>query len=547
MANITGNSSNVQINAADLVLTDTTKMLIAPKAEFSNIGGVSLLTTGRVGVSNAAPGHTFAVGSNVYIDDTASDSEPVLNVIGRLKATTIDFQTGGTDGGIFFNDAGDLNTDTDGLSFNKTTNVITVGGGIVSDGALDLNSTADISDTVVLSKGSGVALEVSTGGTTLVKDLFANATTITDGLTVSSGNTSLAADLNVRTDKLSVTSSGITTSGDLGVTGDTTLTGTLDANSSADIADTLTLSKGSGVALEVSAGGATNLKTLTANNTDIIGLLDVTGATTMADNLTVRSGRLVVNASGISTNSAAVVTGDLTARSGKLRVTDAGMSTDGTLDVSGVSRIGTVFANTTTITDRLTVSDGGLYVTTGGATVSAGGLTVSSGTTTLQAMTATDATVSGTTIINGSGNALQVSNNATINGTLQVNGNLNVDGELTVLTTNNLIIQDPIIELGNVHAQGLGVSYDTGMVFTQPSGSNVATWYDITGSGTYRIAKTNNSAHDTSLEPDGSIEVEVTGNMTSTGNVNASDALVTGDLSMGSGNIRISGNTIYFT
>lgn len=502
MAHITGNSTNVQINAADLVLTDVTKKLIAPKAELSSISGVSLLTTGRVGVSNTSPIHTLDIGANVFVDDTATGSDPVLNVIGRLKATTIDFHTGGTDGGLFFNDGGALNTDTDGLSFNKTTDVLTVEGGIITNGAIDANSTADIADTLTLSKGSGVALEVSTGGVTNLKALTANNTNII---------------------------------------------GTLDVTS----ATTLNTLETSGVSL---------LKDVHSNAMNVVGTLDASGATALSDNLTVRVSKLVVDGTGVTTDgtlnvqtgklavdSSVTTSVDLNVRSGKLLANDTGISTSGILDVAGVSRLGTVFANATTITDGLTVSDGGLTVTAGGATVSAGGLTVSSGTTALQAMTATSTTVSGTTIINGSGNALQVSNNAIISGSLQVNGNLNVEGELTVLTTNNLVIQDPIIELGNVHAQGLGVSYDTGMVFTQPSGSNVATWYDITDSGTYRIAKTNNNAHNTTLEPVDSIEVEVTGNLTSTGNVNASDALVTGDLSMGSGNIRISGNTIYFT
>ena len=95
-------------------------------------------------------------------------------------------------------------------------------------GALDANSTADIADTLTLSKGSGTGLSVT-------------------------------ADASV--------------GGTLGVTGATTLTGALDANSTADIADTLTLSKGSGTGLSVTADASVG------------GTLGVTGATTLSSTL----------------------------------------------------------------------------------------------------------------------------------------------------------------------------------------------------------------------------------------------------------------------
>ena len=92
--------------------------------------------------------------------------------------------------------------------------------------ALDLNSTADISDTLTLSKGSGTGLSVT---------------------------------------------SDATIGGTLGVTGITTMSAALDLNSTADISDTLTLSKGSGTGLSVTSDatvggtlGVTGLSTLTA-------------------------------------------------------------------------------------------------------------------------------------------------------------------------------------------------------------------------------------------------------------------------------------------
>ena len=127
-----------------------------------------------------------------------------------------------------------------------------------------------------------------------------------------------------------------------------------------------------------------------------------------------------------------------------------------------------------------------------------------------------------------------------------MNGNLIVDGELTVLTTQNLVIQDPLIELGNTNTNA-GAVVDVGMVFRQPqANSNVAVFYDASDSK-YRVCLTENGAYDTSITPSADlIDMEVTGNMKATANVDAVNCNISGSLSLGGSSLRIEGNSIIF-
>ena len=56
---ITGTSSNVQINNADLHVTNASKKVIAPRAELSGISDIALTTESNVGLVNTAPIHTL--------------------------------------------------------------------------------------------------------------------------------------------------------------------------------------------------------------------------------------------------------------------------------------------------------------------------------------------------------------------------------------------------------------------------------------------------------------------------------------------------------
>ena len=161
------------------------------------------------------------------------------------------------------------------VDINNTADIsgnTTIGGtlgvtGVSTLGEIDASGVADIADTLTLSKASGTALSVSAGSvyfasdldvfglhhqwgaltvegiTTLNNALDANSTAdIADTLTLSKATgTGLRVDADADID------------GSLDVTGITTLTGALDANSTADIANTLTLSKPTGTGLQVTS------------------------------------------------------------------------------------------------------------------------------------------------------------------------------------------------------------------------------------------------------------------------------------------------------
>ena len=116
---------------------------------------------------------------------------------------------------------------------NTTAGGVGVTGATTLTGALDANSTADIADALTLSKATGTGLNVT-----------ANATG--GGVGVTSNAT--AGGVRCR-ETLRVGGVGVMKhyGQGVGVTGATTTTGAADANSGADIADTLTLSKADGM------------------------------------------------------------------------------------------------------------------------------------------------------------------------------------------------------------------------------------------------------------------------------------------------------------
>ena len=64
-------------------------------------------------------------------------------------------------------------------------------------------------------------------------------------------------------------------------------------------------------------------------------------------------------------------------------------------------------------------------------------------------------------------------NLVSIEGTLRVSGNIHADGNLVAFNVENLVVQDPIVHLGNANQ---GVGYDTGFVMEQMD-SNIALFY----------------------------------------------------------------------
>ena len=130
-----------------------------------------------------------------------------------------------------------------------TTTGITVAGTTTLNGTVDINNTADISGNTTIGGTLGV-----TGVSTLGEIDASGVADIADTLTLSKASgTGLQVDANAIIDGNIAALGDGGVGGTLTVVGVTTLTGALDANSTADIADTLTLSKATGTGLAVTA------------------------------------------------------------------------------------------------------------------------------------------------------------------------------------------------------------------------------------------------------------------------------------------------------
>ena len=177
---------------------------------------------------------------------------------------------------------------------------LAVTGDTTLTGALDANSTADIADTLTLSRVSGTGLSVT-------------------------------ADASV--------------GGSLGVTGATTLTGALDANSTADIADTLTLSRGTGIGLTVTADASVGGTLGVVSKITATGGLDISGnllPTTNDTQIPVTKSTFTLVTSGLGDLSGTTVDGLSTAfvgSSGDTTFHNAGSYTASRIVLSGNSLI----------------------------------------------------------------------------------------------------------------------------------------------------------------------------------------------------------------
>lgn len=111
------------------------------------------------------------------------------------------------------------------------------------DGAVDMDSTLDTADTATFSKGSGNAVVISAGGTL---SLPATADIAAGGY-VAVGNGTPNGAVTAGTDE------------QFYVEGATEIDGAVDADSTLNVADTATFSKGSGYAIVIAAGGTLSL------------------------------------------------------------------------------------------------------------------------------------------------------------------------------------------------------------------------------------------------------------------------------------------------
>jgi len=128
-----------------------------------------------------------------------------------------------------------------------------------------------------------------------------------------------------------------------------------------------------------------------------------------------------------------------------------------------------------------------------------------------------------------------------VDGDAIIRGDLSVLGTTTTIDTENLRVQDPIIELGKDNA-GTG---DLGLVMTRPTGSsNVAIIFDE-NADTLEIGYTNGGASDTTitmvstpLSVNINGDLSITSNLEVSGNING-DLSVTSNLEVGTANLFV--------
>jgi len=164
---------------------------------------------------------------------------------------------------------------------------------IYADGAIDADSTSNFADTATFSKGSGDAVDISSGGA-LNNDgtLDQNGTSdfgaalncsyagdcLTSGATADIGWLGFASFGDGTPDGVTDgTAEDVYIEGGLEVDKVIYADGAIDADSTSNFADTATFSKGSGTALDVSSGGELNVD----------GTLDVNGASDFSDNVVI--------------------------------------------------------------------------------------------------------------------------------------------------------------------------------------------------------------------------------------------------------------------
>jgi len=322
------------------------------------VDGNAYLSAGTSGTINIGDSNTDNI---IFYADVDSSIYPNVDNRFDIGSSTRQWQT------LFVHDI--IST---GSVF--VTGDITVGGGTILSGTLDVDDATTLHDELIVSGHGTIGGNTVLSGTLDVDD----ATTLHDELIVSGhgtigGNTTLSGMLDV--DDATTLHDELIVSGHGTIGGNTTLSGTLDVDDATTLHDELIVS-GHGT-----IGG----------NTTLSGMLDVDGATNVHDTLDVELSttlhdELIVSGHG--------TIGGNTVLSGALDVDDATRIND-TLDVEQV----------TTLHDELIVSG---MTTIGGHTVLSGTLDVD------------DATH-----VHGS---LDVTANSTFHNDVLVLGNLRVNG-----------------------------------------------------------------------------------------------------------------------
>ena len=426
-----------------LRIATTSSQVIGLKTGTASEFNIETVTTNVTGASGLVVSQDTSVGNRLFVTNAidANSTADIADTLTLSKASgtglsvTSDATVGGiltVTGAIDANSTADI---ADTLTLSKAsgtglsvTSDATVGGILTVTGAIDANSTADIADTLTLSKASGTGLSVtsdatvggdltvtgnlsttgnsSLGGSYLALGTSGQPFTINmdtnsaNGLTFriqnaannafvvkSSAGDFINLSTGSTTSNLKISSVTTTVAGTKGLIVDNDasiskrlfVTGAIDANSTADIADTLTLSKASGTGLAVTSDATIG------GNLTITGDFTVNGTTTTVSttNTTVSDSLIELSngATGTPSNDAGIIiergtstnafmgwdesedkfvlgtttatgasTGDLTITEGKLKVSEL----EGTIKTAAQNDI-------TTMTGLTAIGTSGTY------------------------------------------------------------------------------------------------------------------------------------------------------------------------------------------
>jgi len=359
----------------------------------------SIVTDANVGISNTSPIHTLDVGSNVYIDDTASN---ILVVHGDSKI----------DETLFANDI-------------SVSNILEVSGNINALTELNVTGNIHAASNVIVTGGIQALSNVD-----VTRDLNVSGNVYATSDVNVTGNTNALSELNVTGNVYA--SSNVDVTQQLNVTGNTNalselnVTGNVYASSNVDVAQELNVTGNTNALSELNVTGNTNaLSELNVTgNTNALSELNVTGNVHASKNVLV-TGHIFGSSNVVVSNDLAV-SRDVYASNVNV---NKKLSVTGNVEaLSNLNVVGNVFAKSNvSVTNDLDVS-GNIYATRD--LITTGNIYATSN--------------------------IQVSNEAVIKGDLYANGNAFVTKELTVTkninATSNVDITKDLNVTGNVYA-----------------------------------------------------------------------------------------------
>ena len=368
----------------------------------------------------------------------------------------------------------------------------------------------------------GLQAVTNQGNTTSNNLIFYNnvaafVTTGNVGIANSLASHTLSVGSNVYIDDKGI--NVLVVSGGVGITDTTTSTS----------ATTGALKVAGGISTEenLNVGGATKVLSATDASSKTTGALIVTGGVGISKNIHA----LNANFEDVEADSVNITdtTTSSSATTGALKVA-GGISTQENLNVGAVAKV-------ISATDASSKTTGALIVTGGvGISKDIHALNANFEDVEADSVNITDTTPSN----NQTSGALKVAGGLGVAGNvhcgnLTLTGNLTVTGNTTVFNSNNLIVQDPIIELGKGNLAGL----DTGLVMNNPltdgNKGNVAMIYDFSTSN-LEIGHTLKSATDTVIVMNtaNTLPVNINGTLGVTGSTTSSSK-TTGAVTIGGG------------